>query len=272
MRSAAVTRSTALEGDLENLALPELIQFFHLQGRDGVLAVSGPEGGPLAALWYEGRALVHALAFGLEGADAVYAALTITQGKFEFVLDHPSPPPRTIRDSVQNLILEGLRRLDGGWNVGVVLPPDEASLFVAPEPPQDDIRLTAKEWSILSLVNGKRSIRQVIEATGRPEEDVRSVLAGLLAADLVLKERDSAHLDRIVPLVSRESGVRFAAPTLLGTLILKKVDGKKSLRGLIADLGVVEERFLEDLQLLVRHGRITFASGEEDYRRFVESA
>ena len=76
-------------------------------------------------------------------------------------------------------------------------PPDDQPLFVAPEPPQDDIRLTAKEWSILSLVNGKRTIRQIIEATARPEEDVRSVLAGLLTADLVLKERDSAYLDRL---------------------------------------------------------------------------
>jgi hypothetical protein len=272
MSSLAATRSTALEGDLENLALPELIQFFHLQARDGVLTVTDLDGSPLAALWYAGRELVHALAFGLQGADAVYAALTITRGRFEFVLDHPSPPPRTIRESVQNLILEGLRRLETGWNVKAVLPSDDHCLHVSPEPPNDDIRLTAKEWSILSLVNGKRTIRQVIEATGRPEEDVRSVLAGLLAADLVLKERDSSHLERIVPQVSREGGVRFAAPTLLGTLILKKTDGVKSLKALLAELSVPEDRFLEDFRLLVRHGRMVFASGKDEYHRFVESA
>ncbi len=272
MSAVPTARSTALEGDLENLALPELIQFFHLQGRDGVFAVTAHDGNPLAALWYQGREVVHALAFGLEGADAVYAALTITKGRFEFVLGHPSPPPRTIRQSVQNLILEGLRRLDGGWNLEAVLPADDQPLFVAPEPPQDDIRLTAKEWSILSLVNGKRTIRQIIESTGRPEEDVRSVLAGLLTADLVLKERDSAYLDRILPQVSREGGVRFAAPTLLGTLILKKTDGTRSLKALLADLGVAEERFLEDFRLLVRHGRIAFVAGEDEYRRYVESA
>ena len=41
-----------------------------------------------------------------------------------------------------------------GWDVDAVLPAGDQPLFVAPEPPQDDIRLTAKEWSILSLVNG----------------------------------------------------------------------------------------------------------------------
>lgn len=65
MSSVATIRSTALEGDLENLALPELIQFFHLQGRDGVLAVIGPDGGALAALWYQGRQVLHALAYDL---------------------------------------------------------------------------------------------------------------------------------------------------------------------------------------------------------------
>lgn len=272
MSSAAATRSTALEGDLENLALPELIQFFHLQARDGVLAVSGPDGSSLAALWYRGRELVHALSFGLEGPEAVYAALTLTRGRFEFVLGHPSPPPQTIRESVQNLILEGLRRLENGWNVEAVLPPDDHPLFVSPEPPQDDIRLTAKEWSILQLVNGKRTVRQVLEATARPEADVRSVLAGLMTADLVLAERDGSHLERIVPAVSREAGIRFGAPTLLGTLILKKVDGAKTLKALLSELNVPEERFLEDFRLLVRHGRLVFASGEDQYRRFVESA
>jgi hypothetical protein len=271
MSTVTATRSTALEGSLEHLALPELIQFFHLQGLDGVLAVQGPDGRPVAALWYQGRALVHALAFGLEEADAVYACLTIARGRFEFVLGHPSPPPRTIRESVQNLILEGLRRLESGWDVEALLPPDDQPLFVSPEPPNDDIRLTAKEWSILSLVNGKRSIRQVLEATGRAEDDVRAVLAGLLTADLVLRDRDASHLERIVPRVSGEGGVRFAAPTLLGTLILKKTDGRKTLRVLLAELNVPGERFLEDFRLLVRHGRIAFASGEEDYRRFVES-
>lgn len=70
-----------------------------------------------------------------------------------------------------------------------MLPPDDAALFVAPEPPQDDRRLAAKEWSILFLVNGKRTIRWLIEATGRPEEDVCNVLAGLLADPGVAGQR-----------------------------------------------------------------------------------
>jgi len=68
MSAVPTTRSTALEGDLENLALPELIQFFHLQGRDGVLTLCGPDGSPLAAPWYHGRQVVPALPFGPRGA------------------------------------------------------------------------------------------------------------------------------------------------------------------------------------------------------------
>ena len=121
-------------------------------------------------------------------------------------------------------------------------------------------------------MNGKRTTRQPIEATGRPEMDVRNVPAGPVEADLTLKERDSGDLDRIVSRVSGDGGVRFAALTLLGRLILKTSDGARSPKALFADLGVAEQRLLEDSRLLVRHGRTAFSSGAEENRTYVESA
>ncbi len=268
----AVPSNRILSGDVQNLPLAELIQFFHLQGKDGVLSVTSDSGSPLAALYYEGRAVIHAVCNGREGPEAVYDALCVPSGKFEFLAGPVAPPRRSVTDSVQNLILEGFRRFADPTPLRRLLPPDDQPLFVAPEPPQDDIRLTAKEWSILSLVNGKRTIPQIVDSSCRPDDDVRDVLASLLAAGLILEQRDRGPLERVVPAPNTATGVRFAAPTLLGTLILKKVDGRKSLLELVAELGVAEDRFLDDFRLLVRHGRISFVKGEDEYSRVLATA
>lgn len=270
--SAAPASSRVLSGDLEVLPVAELVQFFHLQGFDGVLSVTSEQGAPVAALYYEGRAVVHAVCNSREGPEAVYEALCVPKGRFEFFAGAQAPPRRSIRDSVQNLILEGLRRMEEASPLLALLPGADQPLFLAPEPPKDDIRLTAKEWGILSLVNGKRTIPQIADASGRPEGAVRDVLASLLAADLIQDHRDRGPLERIVPAPAAGAGVRFAAPTLLGTLILKKVDGTRTLVELIADLGVPEDRFLDDFRLLVRHGRIGFVQGEAEYHRLLETA
>ena len=241
---------------------------------DGTLFLLDPSSNPLGALYYSGRRVTHAIYNGIQGPEAVYGALRQQAGLFEFFAGSPSANVQSINESVQNLILEGLRRLDANDSEYIldILPDDDQPVFVSPEPPSDDIRLTAKEWRILSLVNGKRSIQQIIEHSRKAEDEVRTVLAGLLAADLILTEKDSSYLDAIV-LGAGETlgGVRFAAPTLVGTLIMKKVDGHKSLRTLLSDLNLPEEKVLEDLEGLVKLGRVQLVSGHVEFERWVSS-
>ncbi len=261
-----------LVGEIEHLPLPELIQFFHLQGFDGTLALSDPLGEPIGAIFYLRRQIIHALFRGRQGSEAVYLALGLQKGRFEFLGGTPLAPVRTVNESVQNLILEGLRRLDAGeaGHVEKLLPPDGQPVYLAPEPPQDDIRLTAKEWRVLSLVNGKRTIQQIVEHSRKREEEVRPILAGLLAADLILIEKDTSYLDAIVldTAIATSGGVRFAAPTLLGTLILKRIDGQKTLRDLLTELNLPEDRAVEDIKALVKLGRIEILAGHFEFERW----
>jgi hypothetical protein len=264
-----------LAGDIENLPLPELIQFFHLQGLDGALVLQTPAGEALGALFYRTRRIVHAVYQGIQGSDAVYAAMRLQTGLFEFLAGAHMVPTESVKDSVQNLILEGLRRLDANDSEHLLglLPDDEQPIFLAPEPPSDDIRLTAKEWRVLSLVNGKRSVQQIIEHSRKQEDEVRAILAGLLTADLILTEKDISYQDAII-LTSVEvpgGGVRFAAPTLIGTLILKKMGSHKSLRTLLAELNLPEERVAEDLKALVKLQRIRVLSGHVEFERWASS-
>ena len=263
-----------LSGDLSQLPVAELIQFFHVQGLDGVLLVEDLTGRPLSAIYFQDRSVVHALCDDLTGRKAVYRALTLATGKFRFLRGLVPGVARSVKESVPNLLLEGFRRLDRTSHLSALLPEDDATLYVASEPPQDDIRLTAGEWRVLSLVNGKRSIREIVAASGRDPGDVHGILTSLLTADLVSTDQDDRWLDAIFPRVLRsdEAGIqRFTPQTLLSNLLVNKADGRRSLRQLIGDLKADEKVLLDELRLLVRTRWLAFAAGESEYLRFVEA-
>ena len=273
MTTDAQSGLKAFEGDIAELPIPELLQFIHISGRDGVLVISDVAGKPRAVLHYVDANIVHAVCDGIAGREAVYASIGFDSGHFEFFRGRAERVERTIDESVQNLILEALRRIDELSHVASLLPKDHEPLFVAPEPPQDDIRLTAKEWRVLSLVNGKRSVRQIIESAAREESDVRVILVGLLAADLIVDRRDDSYLDAIVPRHLRQSEVgetRYAPPTLMGNLLLKACDGRSTARQIMAEMKLDERQLVEELKLLVRTHWIGFASGEEQFARLAQ--
>ena len=273
MTTDAQSGAKAFEGDIGELPIPELLQFIHISGRDGVLVISDLGGKPRAVIHYVDANIVHATCDGISGREAVFASISFNSGRFEFFRGKAARIERTIQENVQNLILEGLRRIDELSHVASLLPKDHEPLFVAPEPPHDDIRLTAKEWRVLSLVTGRRSVRQIIDAAAREESEVRAILVGLLAADLIVDRRDDSYLDAIVPrhLLQNEVGeTRYAPPTLIGNLLLKACDGKRTARQILTEMKMDERQLLEELKLLVRTHWVGFASGGELFARLAQ--
>lgn len=265
--------SKAFEGDIGVLPVPELLQFINISGRDGVLVITDAAGKPRAVIHYQQSSILHANCDGIVGREAVFAAIAFSSGHFEFFAGTASHLERTVDDNVQNLILEGLRRMDELSHVTNLLPGDDHPLFVAPEPPDDDIRLTAKEWRILSLVNGKRSVRQIVEASSREAAEVRAVLIGLLTADLIVDRRDDSYLDAIVPRHLRQDEVgttRYAPPTLVGNLLLKSCDGRRTVRQLMELMRLDERPFFEELKLLVRTHWVGFDAGEQVFAQLAQ--
>jgi response regulator RpfG family c-di-GMP phosphodiesterase len=100
---------TGVSGSLSEMGLPDLAQVIAHGRKSGRLVVRshGHEG----EVHFLGGRVVHALLGELVGPDAFYELLGLTDGSF--VLD-PSfqPAQQSIESSHENLILEGLRRLD----------------------------------------------------------------------------------------------------------------------------------------------------------------
>lgn len=122
----------ALTGQLSDMSLAELIEFFCNQRKTGRLKVDYHRGHGVFFI-KEGE-LVDAKVGQLSGADAVYFALTLPNAAFDFSPE-VQPTRRTINNAWTQVVLEGLRRLDEGTS------PSESDAFGGWAPSESDMAL-----------------------------------------------------------------------------------------------------------------------------------
>ena len=101
----------AVKGELADLSLAELIEFFCNQRKTGRLTVSYPHAP--AYFYLQSGSVVHASVGSLRGIEAVYYALTQSNASFNFSTAY-EPPDQTINQPWTSVVLEGLRRMDEG--------------------------------------------------------------------------------------------------------------------------------------------------------------
>jgi hypothetical protein len=114
----------ALTGELSDLSLAELIEFFCNQRKTGRLKVIYPIGP--GYFYLQAGSVVHARIGVLRGIEAVYCALTLPNASFTF---SPAfePPEHSINQPWTSVVLEGLRRMDEGISPADAFPEEAAS-------------------------------------------------------------------------------------------------------------------------------------------------
>ncbi|HYE16540.1 MAG TPA: DUF4388 domain-containing protein [Pyrinomonadaceae bacterium] len=120
----------ALTGQLSDMSLAELIEFFCNQRKTGRLKIDYPRGH--SVFFIKDGELVDARVGALSGAEAVYFSLTLPNAAFDFSPE-VLPQHRTINVPWTQVVLEGLRRLDEGQS------PTEADAFGAWSPNDSDM-------------------------------------------------------------------------------------------------------------------------------------
>ena len=109
----------ALTGELSDLSLAELIEFFCNQRKTGRLKVVYAVGE--GHFYLKSGAVIHARFGDLAGVDAVYFALTQHTASFTFSSEVDAPE-HTINQPWTSVVLEGLRRMDEG-----IVPPQPST-------------------------------------------------------------------------------------------------------------------------------------------------
>lgn len=172
----------ALKGDLKDFELNDIFQFIQMGGKDGALHLEGPRGEGL--IYFEGEKIKHAEVDSNNGTDAINILLTWDEGTFKFI-----PGEKTDRETinlpVQNVILEAARQIDEWKKMEDIIPSIEVRVDFVEEPDISDIELHPTEWKALSIINGRRTVKDIAEELDMKTFELAKVLYGLIQSGLI---------------------------------------------------------------------------------------
>jgi hypothetical protein len=184
-----------LEGSLRELALADVLQLLELGRRTGVLRVADEARGLSGDVALADGAVTGArlgTRAGTREADVqaiVCALLEARVGRFAFVpaLESVEAPARTPvrRVRVEAILVEAARRADEWARLAGVVPHPAAVPTLADPGVAEPLTLDARQWALLTEVDGARDVVALAAALGRDPLEVAGALGELTRLGLV---------------------------------------------------------------------------------------
>lgn len=125
----------------------------------------------------------------IQVSEVIFDTFVWKKGLFSFY--DKVPPPETavtLAMDLQNLIMEGVRRIDERGRLSEVFPDLNmvAEAVANPERVKSSVTLTQDEWQVLFLVDGRRSLSEICHLAGNPDDlSTLQILHRLVSANLV---------------------------------------------------------------------------------------
>lgn len=122
--------------------------------------------------------------------ELLYSLLSWQSGSFKFYENqHPTDEEITVRISIENVILEGLRRLDEK-NMALETLPNLDSVYTIALSKSNrprDVNLPATEWNVMAMVDGHRSLKEICEMSKLGQDETMIRLARLKLAGIIVQ-------------------------------------------------------------------------------------
>jgi hypothetical protein len=125
----------------------------------------------------------------------VYPLFTWTEGQFRFDSRLRVEDRITVSVDLENVIMEGSRRMDEWERLQEDIPNLDVALKFADRPQTSlrDINMNVEEWRVVSFINPRNTIRQIAQYNNMSDFQIRKIVYGLLQAGLVeLVEKEGA--------------------------------------------------------------------------------
>src|SRR4051794_19772072 len=145
--------------------------------------------------------------------DSVFDLLRWPDGDFAFVVDEANPDDVGVSSQSEDVVTEARRRLEVWSGVATTIPSPQTVLSLS-QTPDGDPQLSRDEWSLLALVDGRRTVGEIVALCGRGDFAVASGLAELVSRGLLQADAD----DSAEALLRRQNALRqleTGAPVVL---------------------------------------------------------
>lgn len=122
----------------------------------------------------------------IQVAEVLFDAFVWIAGDFSFSEELELPEYAvTITVDLPNLIMEGARRIEE-WEQCLQLLPDGSTVYRVVASPRDDkITLTQDEWKLLFMINGQRTLEDLVRDADEDQLSVYRIIYGLAANQLI---------------------------------------------------------------------------------------
>ncbi len=129
--------------------------------------------------------------------ESIYELFDWESGHFRFEEKEVNPDDMefVLNISIQNIIMEGTRRIDEMDRIRELVPSLDIILNLNPNAGEStDINLNPNEWKVLSVIDGKRTANDIVLITGFSEFDLSKIIFSLLTVGLLQLEKDSVEI------------------------------------------------------------------------------
>jgi hypothetical protein len=120
-----------------------------------------------------------------QAVDGVFDLLRWVEGEYSFIIGELDPDDLGVRLPVEQVVGEGRRRLDVWAGLTSTVPAADAVVSLAPVPGEPPV-LTVDEWQLLALVDGRRTVADLVDLSGRGDFAIVGALAALVDRGLLL--------------------------------------------------------------------------------------
>ncbi len=175
----ATRRPTAMQGRVEEVPLPDLLQLLAASRKTGVLAIADG-GGEARVHLAEGKIVGCALAGApdLAPRKAFARLLGIERGAFELRPAEAPPPVAMVDAPLEALLMDGVRQLDEWRAIAPRMPAGDARVAAAPGgPPLRD--LAPDELDVFQAALEAGTVQRLLDRSTAPDADVAERLLAL---------------------------------------------------------------------------------------------
>ena len=266
--SSPSQRDLAVSVSLARIPFPEAMRLVLAHGENGIVHIS--DGTRMGAVHIVAREVVHAVAKNDQGEEAFYELALWRSGRFDFE-ETDLGTTRSIQTPTRSLLVESSRRQDAWAMISTKVPSFDLVPKWVPLQGASSIRLTKSDWVLIRLVDGQRTIRDIVEVL---ETDIFEagrvvfslITVGVLRLDNAADQKDDAF--DLIPLRGDELAVTEPFELTVGEwALLSRVDGQKNLASIREVMNVAPAGFMKAVRTLREKGFLRLASRERRDRK-----